>query len=63
MLFLFSNAWRNDLQHPNEYVRGATLRFLCHLREPELLEPLMPSIRNCLVNCAFLKKIIIKLFV
>ena len=45
-----SNSWRNDLQHPNEFVRGATLRFLCHLREPELLEPLMPSIRSCLVN-------------
>lgn len=46
-----SNAWRNDLQHPNEYVRGATLRFLCSLREPELLEPLVPSVRACLV-CA-----------
>ncbi|CAG8824539.1 6422_t:CDS:2, partial [Racocetra persica] len=45
---LFSNALRNDLQHPNEYIRGATLRFLCKLREPELLEPLLPSCRSCL---------------
>jgi len=37
-----------DLQHSNEYLRGSTLRFLCKLKEPELLEPLMPSIRACL---------------
>ncbi|CAG8560860.1 19811_t:CDS:10 [Cetraspora pellucida] len=30
------------------YIRGATLRFLCKLREPELLEPLLPSCRSCL---------------
>ena len=42
------DAYRRDLQHPNEFVRGSTLRFLCKLREPELLEPLMPSIRSCL---------------
>jgi len=39
-----SNALRNDLIHPNEYVRGSTLRYLCKLKEPELLEPLMPSV-------------------
>lgn len=37
-----------DLQHPNEFLRGSTLRFLCKLKEPELLEPLMPAIRACL---------------
>jgi coatomer subunit beta len=37
-----------DLQHPNEFIRGSTLRFLCKLKEPELLEPLMPAIRECL---------------
>ena len=37
-----------DLQHPNKFIRGSTLRFLCKLKEPELLEPLMPSIRSCL---------------
>lgn len=37
-----------DLQHPNEFIRGSTLRFLCKLKEPELLEPLMPTIQACL---------------
>ena len=37
-----------DLQHPNEFIRGSTLRFLCKLKEPELIEPLMPAIRSCL---------------
>jgi vesicle coat complex subunit len=32
------------LQHPNEYIRGVTLRFLCRIREEEILEPLVPSI-------------------
>ncbi|KAI8441012.1 hypothetical protein MSG28_009285 [Choristoneura fumiferana] len=35
----------SDLQHPNEFIRGSTLRFLCKLKEPELLEPLLPAIR------------------
>ena len=43
-----SNGIRNDLQHPNEYIRGNTLRFLCKLRESELLEPLLSSARSCL---------------
>jgi coatomer subunit beta len=47
-MILVCDAYRKDLQHPNEFVRGSTLRFLCKLKEPELLEPLMPSIRNCL---------------
>lgn len=36
-------------QHPNEYIRGATLRFLQKIREAELLEPLIPTVRSCLV--------------
>ncbi|VDM33224.1 unnamed protein product [Hydatigera taeniaeformis] len=47
-MILVCDAYRRDLQHPNEYIRGCTLRFLCKLREPELLEPLMPSILQCL---------------
>ncbi|KAL1961959.1 hypothetical protein VTN77DRAFT_740 [Rasamsonia byssochlamydoides] len=47
-MILVCNGIRNDLQHPNEYVRGNTLRFLCKLREPELLEPLLSSVRSCL---------------
>ena len=45
-----SNAIRNDLQHPNEYIRGATLRFLQKIRESEILEPLIPTIRSCMVR-------------
>ena len=47
-MILVCDAYRKDLQHPNEFIRGATLRFLCKLKEPELLEPLMPTIRSCL---------------
>lgn len=53
-MILVCNAIRNDLQHPNEYIRGATLRFLCKLREPELLEPLIPTCRSNLVGFAVL---------
>ncbi|XP_045492678.1 coatomer subunit beta [Colias croceus] len=47
-MILVCDAYRKDLQHPNEFLRGSTLRFLCKLKEPELLEPLMPAIRTCL---------------
>ncbi|UYV80449.1 COPB1 [Cordylochernes scorpioides] len=47
-MILVCDAYRKDLQHPNEFIRGSTLRFLCKLKEPELLEPIMPSIRACL---------------
>ncbi|KAL3279134.1 hypothetical protein HHI36_016648 [Cryptolaemus montrouzieri] len=47
-MILVCDAYRKDLQHPNEFLRGSTLRFLCKLKEAELLEPLMPSIRSCL---------------
>ncbi|XP_054168889.1 coatomer subunit beta-like [Oppia nitens] len=47
-MILVCDAYRKDLQHPNEFIRGSTLRFLCKLKEPELLEPLMPAIRVCL---------------
>ncbi len=36
-------------QHPNEYIRGATLRFLTKIaKDSELLEPLIPTCRSCL---------------
>lgn len=45
-MILVVNAIRNDLQHPNEYIRGATLRFLQKIsRDAELLEPLIPTLR------------------
>ncbi|KFH42821.1 Coatomer subunit beta-like protein [Hapsidospora chrysogenum ATCC 11550] len=47
-MILVCNGIRNDLQHPNEYIRGNTLRFLTKLREPELIEPLLSSARSCL---------------
>ncbi|KAI0050610.1 coatomer beta subunit [Auriscalpium vulgare] len=48
-MILVVNAIRNDLQHPNEYIRGATLRFLQKIsKEQELLEPLIPICRSCL---------------
>uniref|UniRef100_F6Z743 Coatomer subunit beta n=1 Tax=Ciona intestinalis TaxID=7719 RepID=F6Z743_CIOIN len=47
-MILVCDAYRKDLQHPNEFIRGSTLRFLCKLRQPELIEPLMPAIRSCL---------------
>ncbi|KAI3382227.1 hypothetical protein SNEBB_003689 [Seison nebaliae] len=47
-MILVCDAYRKDLQHPNEFIRGATLRFLCKLQESDLLEPLMPSIIQCL---------------
>lgn len=47
-MILVCNALRNDLTSPNEYVRGCMLRFLCKMREPELLEPLVPSVKQCL---------------
>lgn len=43
-----SNGIRMDLQHANEYIRGNTLRFICKLREPELIEHLLAPTRSCL---------------
>jgi coatomer subunit beta len=47
-MILVCNALLGDLHHPNEYVRGSMLRFLCKLQEPELLDPLIPAIKECL---------------
>ena len=47
-LILVCDAYRKDLQHSNEFIRGSTLRFLCKLKQPELIEPLMPAIQECL---------------
>lgn len=48
-MILVCNALRSELEHPNEYVRGVTLRFLCRIKEAEIIEPLDRSIRLCLV--------------
>ncbi|KAK1275706.1 Coatomer subunit beta-1 [Acorus gramineus] len=47
-MILICQNLRNNLQHPNEYIRGVTLRFLCRLSETELIEPLIPSVLQCL---------------
>lgn len=47
-MILVCNAIQRDLQHPNEYIRGNTLRFLCKLKQPELLETLIPNVQQCL---------------
>lgn len=49
-MILVCNAVRNDLQHPNEYIRGITLRLLQKLDDAELIEPLIPSCRQNLVS-------------
>ena len=45
-MILICQNLRNNLQHPNEYIRGVTLRFICRITEEELLEPLVPSIMS-----------------
>ncbi|KAL8544710.1 hypothetical protein ACS0TY_005081 [Phlomoides rotata] len=45
-MILICQNLRNNLQHPNEYIRGVTLRFLCRLNEVEIIEPLIPSITS-----------------
>lgn len=47
-MILVCNALMNDLNHPNEYVRGSMLRFLCKVKDMEILGPLIPSIKSCL---------------
>lgn len=45
-MILVCNMVRNELVHPNEYTRGCALRFVCKIHDPEILEPLVPSIRQ-----------------
>jgi len=47
-MLLVCNALMNDLNHPNEFVRGSMLRFLCKVKDEEILGPLMPSVKACL---------------
>eukprot|EP01059_Diplonema_ambulator_P019990 TRINITY_DN33674_c0_g1_i1.p1 TRINITY_DN33674_c0_g1~~TRINITY_DN33674_c0_g1_i1.p1 ORF type:complete len:942 (+),score=446.04 TRINITY_DN33674_c0_g1_i1:40-2865(+) len=49
-LILLVDFLRRDLAHPNEFIRGATLRFLCNLKEKEILEPLAPTVLDCLTH-------------
>lgn len=40
-MLLICQHLSSNLQHPNEYMRGSTLRFLSRLGKTELLEPLV----------------------
>lgn len=43
-MILICQNLRNNLQHPNEYLRGSTLKFLCRIKNEEILEPLVSSV-------------------
>ncbi|EAL49134.1 coatomer beta subunit [Entamoeba histolytica HM-3:IMSS] len=43
-LILAINGLLQDLNHPNEYIRGITLKFLCHVSEKEIIQPLVNAI-------------------
>ncbi|CEG36146.1 coatomer subunit [Plasmopara halstedii] len=45
-MILVCNALLNDLNHPNEYIRGCMLRFLCRIKEKEILEPLKDAVKS-----------------
>ncbi|KAJ0394141.1 hypothetical protein ATCC90586_011434 [Pythium insidiosum] len=45
-MILVCNALLNDLNHPNEYIRGCMLRFLCKTKEREILEPLKDAVKS-----------------
>ena len=47
-MLLVCNALMLDLTHANEYVRGSMLRFICKVKDEEILGPLMPSVKQCL---------------
>ena len=40
-MILVCESWKKNLVHANEYVRGSTLRFLCKMKEPEILQSLI----------------------
>jgi len=42
-MILVCNHLLNDLKHANEYIRGSSLRLLCRIDEPEILEQLIPQ--------------------
>ncbi|ELP88936.1 coatomer beta subunit, putative [Entamoeba invadens IP1] len=43
-LILAINGLLQDLNHPNEYIRGVTLKFLCHVSERGILQPLVNAV-------------------
>ena len=49
-MLLVCNALMKDLQHPNEFIAGCSLRFLCRIHEVQLIEPLLPAIKDNLTH-------------
>lgn len=47
---LACNMLMRDLNVPNEFICGFTLRLLTHIREAEMVEPLVASVRAALEN-------------
>lgn len=45
-MILVCNMVRNELVHANEFTRGCALRFVCKIHDAEILEPLVPAIRQ-----------------
>ncbi len=43
-MILVCQAMKNNLTHPNEYIRGSTLRLLTKMKEPEIVGSLVHSI-------------------
>ena len=48
--WLICDALRNDLTHPNEYIRAAALRLVSKFQEPELIAPLVSTIAASLTH-------------
>ncbi len=56
-MILVCNSIRNDLLHPNEYIRGRTLRMLMRVMHIGILEPLKPSIlENITHTCPYVRR-------
>lgn len=45
-MILVCEGMKKNLVHPNEYVRGSTLRFLCKMKEDQILQSLIPAITS-----------------
>lgn len=45
-IILMCNALLINLKHPNEYIRGYTLRFLCRVKEADIVEPLVAAVKE-----------------
>lgn len=48
--WLICDALRNDLIHPNQYLRSAALRLVSKFQEPELIGPLVSTISGSLTH-------------